>query len=394
MVPRRPTVRGGELTNWPGGQPGGPDPSGAGGPVDYPSSGSWGTPVPPQSSWQPYPGAAPAPASGGHPQQWGELGTTPPKSNKKPLIIGLSIGAVVLLVLGIVVAVVVSSGGGGKGGSAGDAMRGYLEALAAGDAAEALSYSNDEPGNKEFLTDEVLKQQIEHSPITDIKILNDDSSYGMSRVHVSAKFGDKVSDETISMKKSGSSWKLDAAAVKIEKPSYVSNDKAAETLTLFGSPFGKETVYVFPGWQDWGTTNENLQVSSEPILLKGLSYFSLSMSDVKFELSDTGAQAVKSALSSALTTCVQSTALKPTGCPQDLYAYDAVDNTATWSMPDLSPLTIEGLSSYSTEVRFTGTLVFPVSYQSTRGGTKTDSDNAYVYGKIDVSTSPPTVLFS
>jgi hypothetical protein len=326
------------------------------------------------------------PAADGWPQH-----TPPAGSKKKFWIIGGAVGAVVLLV--VVGIIIVGSMGGAKG-SAGDAMRGYLEALSRGDAKAALSYSNDEPGEKEFLTDDILKKQIEHSPITEIKILNDDSSYGMSRVHVSAKFGDKVSDETISMKKSGNSWKLDNAAIKIEPKNYGISDDANKTLTLFGASVSDHTTYVFPGWQDWGSSNDNLEVKSDAVLLNGLSYFSFSSANLDFTLSDAGTTAVKKAIVSALQACVASTSLEPPGCPQRIYSYRAAPNSAAWSMPDLSPLKVESFSSYSMEVRFSGTLIFPVTYRSTGGDTQTDSDSALTWGKVDITKSPLKANFS
>ena len=88
--------------------------------------------------------------------------------------------------------------------SAADTVKGYLEALARGDAESALAYSDDQPASKEFLTDDVLKKQIAKWPITNIRILNDDSSasgIGFGQVHVAANFGDKVSDATLTAKR-------------------------------------------------------------------------------------------------------------------------------------------------------------------------------------------------
>lgn len=388
-------MRGRTLTNIPGGPGaqypgGGPVENPSGGAVEYPDAAWAGAEAPPQSAW--VPGAAgPVSAGAPLPPAGGWAPAAAPAKSKKPLIIGGVIGAVLLLVIvGVIIVVNVS---GGSKSSAGDAMRGYLEALARGDAKAALSFSNDEPGEKEFLTDEILKKQIEHSPITDIKILNDDSSYGMARVHVSAKFGDKVSDETISMKKSGNDWKLDNAAIKIEPKSYGVNDDANKTLTLFGKPVADHTTYVFPGWQDWGSSNDNLEVTSEPMLLNGLGYFSFSSAKIDFKLSESGTKSVKNAIVAAIQACVASTDLEPTGCPQRIYSYRAAPNTAAWSMPDLSPMKLESFSSYSMEVRFSGNLTFPVTYRTTSGDTKSDSDNALTWGKVDITQSPLRATF-
>ena len=94
--------------------------------------------------------------------------------NRKPLIIGLSVAAAVVVVV-VVVAAIVTFSGSGASGSAGDAVKGYLEALSRGDAAAALSYSTDQPASKDLLSDDILKKQIARWPISDVKILDDNS---------------------------------------------------------------------------------------------------------------------------------------------------------------------------------------------------------------------------
>ncbi|BCI86920.1 hypothetical protein NIIDMKKI_21260 [Mycobacterium kansasii] len=72
----------------------------------------------------------------------------------------LGAGGAVLVVVAIVLVITLAGRGGpGGGGSAGDAVKGYLQALARGDAEAALSYGADLPATKELLTDEVLKSR-------------------------------------------------------------------------------------------------------------------------------------------------------------------------------------------------------------------------------------------
>jgi hypothetical protein len=120
--------------------------------------------------------------------------------NRKPLIITLSVVAAVVVVIIVVAAIVTFSGSGGSG-NAGDAVKGYLDALSRGDAAAALSYSTDQPASKDLLSDEILKKQIARWPISDVKILDDNSahSFGFAQVHVVAKFGGNTSDVTMSI---------------------------------------------------------------------------------------------------------------------------------------------------------------------------------------------------
>jgi hypothetical protein len=92
----------------------------------------------------------------------------------------------------------------------------------------------------EFLSDEILKEQIEHMPISNVQILSDDSAsgptYGMAAVHVRVSFGDKVSDETVRLKETGDGWKLDNAAAKLERMPSSADDKSMQSIQLFGKP--------------------------------------------------------------------------------------------------------------------------------------------------------------
>lgn len=319
-----------------------------------------------------------------------------PKRNRKPLIIGLVAGAVVLVIALVVGIVLVVSSSGGSG-SPGDAVKAYLQALADGKADKALSYSSDQPGSKRFLTDEILQQQIDKWPITEIKILDGDKgslSYGM--VHVSAKFGDKTSDTTISVKKSNKKWKLEHGAIKLDSSSALSSNKGAyQTLTLFGEKVGDEPAYFFPGWVDAGSDNANLKVNvKEPFLLDGLASYSLYYGSLEFQISDKGSSAISSAISSTLQACTRSNQLSPANCPQSVYRYDLVDGTVTWGTPDLSGIKADYISSDDLEVRFSGQVIFPLTAQTRSGGTWSGNDTEYVYGTADLSTSPPKVTIS
>lgn len=356
----------------------GPDGYGAPNPMGSPPARPW---QPTEMAYQPPPPGVPAfgPPYG------------PPPRNRKPLIISLAIGGVVALVVAVV-AVVALSGSEKGGGTAGAALTGYLEALARGDAEAALSYSNDQPGSTDFLTDEILKKQIAQMPISDIRILNDDSAnsiIGMSRVHVSVKFGDKVSDETVSMKRNDKKeWKLEQAAIKLE-PSRSSSEGAQKTLTLFGKDIDDTTVYVFPGWLDIGSNNSNIKVTSDPLLLNGLSYSSFYSLNVKYSLSDTGEQNVKAAIREALADCARSHKLAPPNCPQRLSRGEAVEDTVNWGVPDLAGLNIDTFSEYRMQVGFSGEIKWPLTAKKRDGGDVSGTVSPYVSGRVDLTKNPP-----
>ncbi len=320
----------------------------------------------------------------------------PPQRNRKPLIITLVAGGAVLVVV-VVIAVIALAGSGGHGGktrTAGETMQAYLEALARGDAEAALSYSDDQPGSREFLTDEILKKQIDHMPITGIKILGDDSSsagsFGVSRVHVSAMFGTTVSDDTVTMKKSGGRWKLDHAAIKIDL-SRSGRDAALKTVTLFGKGVGESAAYVFPGWLDVGSSNPHLKVSSQPMLLNGFGYASFSLLNVDIGLSDKGEQALRDSIKDAVAKCTQSHALAPEGCPQGVSRYDAAENTVDWGMPDLEPVKIQMFNRFDMTARFMGEVEWPLNAKSPGGGAVSGKVSTFISGVADMAKNPPGI---
>ena len=389
------------MTYGPGPQGWGGQPYSGGVPVQG-NGENWVAPGTPWQSEQGWPGQfgqAPSeqpPAYGGWPSAppvaVAHYGPGPGKRNRKALIITLSVVAVVVVIL-IVIGVVVSLSG-GSSGSAGDAVKAYLDALSRGDATAALSYSTDQPGSKDLLTDDILKKQIAQWPISDIRILDDNSahSYGFGQVHVSAKFGDNTSDVTLSVKKHGDGWKLEHAAIKLDTLNSSLNNEAVKTVTLFGKSVGTSPAYVFPGYMDTGSTNSNIKVTTKkPLLLDALSSYSGYYTDFDFQLSSTGLSGTSSAISAALADCARSTQLSPPNCPQHTYDYDMVDGTAVWGTPDTSGIKINLFDQYRLDAMFSGEVTFTLTAKTRSGGTKTATVNAFVSGHADLSQNPVTV---
>ncbi len=344
---------------------------------------------------QPTPYGAP-PQFGNQPPHWTAGGyPPPPKRSRAPWVIGGVVAAVLVLVVGIVTVVAVSSGGSGKAGSPGDAVKGYLEALARGDAEAALAYAVDTPADKTYLTDEVLTKQIEHSPIEDIRILSDDGIGSLGSVHVAVNFGDKVSDVTVHLDRVDGGWKLKTGAIKLTFSSLVTEEAGAKTLTFFGTPVDvSKPAYVFPGWLDVGNTNPNIEQESRqfPLLLDQMSGYSSGTSvSFQYSLNDTGRTAVQNALTSALEQCATSTSLKPANCPQAVRDSGLVDGTAKWTWSrNIDDLSIADYLPSDLKVRLNGTTSYQVSAQG-GNGTRSGDVTAYISGEADVSQDPPVV---
>lgn len=368
---------------------------------------SWTTPAPQQP--QPWAAAPPAPAAGTPAQGWPATSPQPsgwsttepsgwsttapgappagPKRNRRKLIIAAA-GAAVLVAAAVFIVPRFTGGAGGGDLSASETVTAYLEALAAGDAEKALSYSKSEPANADLLTNDILGKQIAKMPISDIRILDDGeemAGIGMASVKVAVKFGEQLSDSTVRLSKVEETWKIDDAINKID---ITSTSAADETLTIFGKELKKgEAFYVFPGFVDVGSSNEYLDVAADsPLLTGGMISF-----QPTYTLNDEGVNAVSATMADAFAVCEKSNLLDPPGCPVKLNNYRAVDGTVTWGKADLSQLTVNELSEYDMTVRVTGKVTIPVSFQLRDGGTDSGTAESILFNTVDVSTSPPTI---
>lgn len=374
---------------------GGQNPSGGQpgpfGPQDWP--GGWGNPGSP-----PPPPAQPPPAYGATPPPvlYAAPPPQPPRRTNKALIIGLSAAAVVVVVV-IVAVVVAVSGGSGAAGTPQDAVKGYLEALARGDASAALSFGKDQPGTTELLTDDILSQQIAKQPITDIRILDGESAApvgGYARVHVSAKFGATVSDTTLMVQKGEDGWKLDRAAIKVDTHVLSGANRAMATLTIFGKPTSSP-VYVFPGYLEVASSNPNLTVTAKTPLLDGLALADsgMSLSDAQFALSGEAEKSIMGELAEALNKCTQSNLLSPPGCPMRMKDVSLVEGTAKWGpFNDLGQVRLM-FNQYDMSAKLIGTVKGPFSAQTRFGGMRDGNVTGLINGNADLSSNPPTVTY-
>jgi hypothetical protein len=405
------------MTNWPGGPSGGGwnDPGRPTGDGPAPYRQPWGdrpgqTSTPPGWGQQP-PTAQPwgTPPPGPQPQQWGtppgpqspqwgapQAGPTTGRRKSPLLIVGIVVVLVAVVGLGGYFAVRKMGIGGSSSLSAGETVKAYLQALSDGDAEKALSYGSAQPANTDLLTDSILRKQLAKLPISNIRILDSDSSMeaiGMGSVHVAVNFGDTVQDVELRVKRDDDkNWKLETAAIKIDKPYASSNNDASNTLTVFGKGFDAGSLYVFPGYTDIGSSNSYLDVTAEPLLLEALSMMGSARIDATYELNDKGTAAVDKAVADAFAPCEGAKTFAPPRCPTKVRPpSDGVDGTASWGPADLSGVDVGMFSAYDLSVSLSGEVKFPLTYRTTDGGTTTGDVTAYVSGDADVSTKPPTL---
>ena len=127
------------------------------------------------------------------------------------------------------------------------AVRGYLKAVAAGDAARALSYGELPAGAQTFLTATVLHKQLRIAPIRNITIGADTPDGDGTRVPFSYDLsfgsGDLQVNDSVVVHKSGDRWKLDRVAV----PAQLSLVEGVDRASLAGAAVPTDTTLLFPG---------------------------------------------------------------------------------------------------------------------------------------------------
>ena len=128
------------------------------------------------------------------------------------------------------------------------AVRGYLHALARGDAPAALSYAVPRTGDQPFLTSAVLRTQLALAPMHDITI-GGDTPAGDGGTVVSFSYAldfsrgsERISDTVIARRVKGQ-WKLDRVAATVT----LTMSQAKDRATLAGAAFPQGKVMLFPG---------------------------------------------------------------------------------------------------------------------------------------------------
>lgn len=327
--------------------------------------------------------------------------SAPPPRSRKPLYFGLTALAI-LAVVAIVVAVLLPKPVPASGAqSANEAVRAYLNALAHGDADAVLSLSKNPPTDRTLLTDDILRRQLEHMPISDIRILTSDGEG--PAVHVSAKFGDQVSDTTLLVMppQPGRPWQVDHAAIELTTADDALAPALANSITLFGAPAPKSgTAYMFPGWLGLGTTNPYVDIKrtlAQPTLLNGLTGIAQMNLMPHFTINDDGKAAATAAVTAALDRCAQSKQLAPPGCPQRLPAGDFVDGTVSWAKVQPNGIDVgRFFNDQQGTITFLGMATFlDLTVEQTAGGTFSMPELVVaVNGTADMTQEPPTITLA
>jgi hypothetical protein len=332
-----------------GGQPPYGQPQGGQPPYGQPTPGF----APPNPAGQPRPGSYPTPPGaypnqpggpGGYPPQPGQPGpggAIPPPTGKGSSRVFLIVGAIVLalIIIGVGAAVLVNrntetttspvdpTATGGPGGSApptggsstapppastkaDQSVKAYLEALAAGNAAAALSLAKDQPTDKTFLTDAVLAESNKRAPITEIAVSPPDSEYDSS-IEASYKMGDQQVNETFTVQKQGENYLLYDVTQDVNLETIRSRTLP---LQINGVGVTADKVDLFPGSYALTTGNNYIAYGGGPLVITGPTDYA-SAYDHRPAITEAGTKAVVAAARTKLAGCAKEAKLKPSGCP-------------------------------------------------------------------------------
>lgn len=331
------------------------------------------------------------------PGAWGP-GPQPPPTRRRPLVITLVAGVAVLLIVGVVVVIVAMTGNGANSarvgnGSAGDVVKAYLHALANGDADTALGLAAGQPASNEFLTKEMLKQQIDHWPIKNVAILDDSSKSepgDLAIVKAAADFGDNHSEGQIQVRKSEGVWKLVSAAINVAGLMQGLQGDAAATLTILGKPLGEgHHAYVFPGYLGIESVRY-VDVIAKPVLLESLMGDNPVLINVALSINDAGHHAVKNALETWLNGCLTAPD-RFFKCADIQRDTPIVPSTAKITGPiDFSGLT-QNLFPMSVSVLTSGIARYNATAQTPGGAMTSFEESVSFEMAVNLAKEPPTV---
>jgi len=257
----------------------------------------------------------------GYPPPYAAPATTKPRRTGLFILLGI-LGLCIVLVVGALAlrpsTPTTGTGGAGGGGTSGggttvtatasDAVKGYLEALAAGDAATALDYVATTPQDQSLLTDEVLAAGNAIGPIADI-VVEPTAVAGSAQVRAHYSIGTgNVIDADYSVVQTSAGWKLDKGAAQFTV------DRFPSVATINGvTPTPGHTITMFPGSYRIGTADDRYRVWAGSFIVQSVT--DVASIKVTAALSKSGVAAVRGAAQKHLNACIkQNKALPSASC--------------------------------------------------------------------------------
>ncbi len=318
-----------------------------------------------QTGW----GGGPQPGQyGGPPRAYGPAPTRQapeqPKNRTKILII---IGAAALAVILVAVAVIVATrdkpsadpqGGQNPGGQQSvapqntprpsDAVSAYLQALAAGDATAALSYSADPAPTGPLLTNEVLAESRNRMELTgiDVPVVDDQNVKSVSATYT---LGSSVVNESFDVVKVSGTWKLSRAVKDLDLAFIVDGPVPVK---INGVKVTEESVAVLPGSYAFTTGLPYVGFGSKNVVLVRSPYVDADTYNIQSQLTGAGKKAAISAAKKSFSKCLKAHSLTPKNCPQKFkskYSYNK--SSITWRRAGKDPFRKPSVTFSGTHAR-------------------------------------------
>lgn len=291
------------------------------------------------------------------------------------IVLGALAAALVitLIVVAVVRATDQNSAAGGSSPSprpktASDAVKGYLDALVAGDAETALQFVDQPPKDRTFLTDAVLKESAKEAPISGVKVGKPAGAYGV-QVTAGYRVGDEPVTQEFNVIKRGGNYRIDDGTSEVR----LGSQATGLDLTVNGVAPDGAAATVFPGRYRIETTTQYIELGSDATFTV-LTPVDDPVAELEPKLSSKGQQLFRTKVTAATKKCVASTKLK-TGCDLQLSkklsdGTKLTDGTVHRTMPastkselrhlkaeldPSSPTVAEGSLTGSIDVRVDGT---------------------------------------
>ena len=246
-------------------------------------------------------------------------------------------------------------------GGADGAVRGYLHALAQGDAPGALAYGSQALDSKAatFLTSEVLRDQLKIAPIREIIVGGNMTSNGVTQVSFSyalafSRGQQRVSDK-VNVRKIHGRWRLDKVAALVD----LSMSQARDRATLAGAPFPDGNTLLFPGAVPVQYDNPYLRLT---LATDAVQLSQTGDVELASELTPAARTAVEKQLAAMLAVCGHGGSATAARCP--LPAGQVVPGSLSGTLtPIASSLTVTVDDDYSGSITIDSDATFKGSYR-------------------------------
>jgi hypothetical protein len=218
---------------------------------------------------------------------------------------------------------------------ASDAVAGYLKALAAGEAATALSYSADPIKPGPFVTDKVLAQSIKRAPISQIDVpqVTDQQATSVSATY---RLGKTNVSTSYAVVKASGGWKLGAVSKTIDLTLVRS---PSIPMLINGVKVSSDYVDLLPGSYAFTAASPHLSYGSRNVVTITDPNAYADVFNLRPSLSDHGRRTVIRLADKSYDACLRTRVPRPRNCPfgwtNSIYHFRS--GSSTWTQLGSDP---------------------------------------------------------